>query len=67
VVGVRVKLYEGTKHSSATAWRSGGMSLELVRRMLRHRDARSTELYSKLADGALVEAFSCARPSGVRS
>jgi integrase len=56
-VGVRVKMYEGTKHSSATAWRSNGMSLEVVRRMLRHRDARSTERYGKLADGALVEAF----------
>jgi integrase len=56
-VGVKVKMYEGTKHSSATAWRSNGMSLELVRRMLRHRDARSTERYGKLADGALVEAF----------
>jgi integrase len=57
VVGVRVSLYEGTKHSSATAWRTRGMSLEHVRRMLRHRDAKSTELYGKLADGALVEAF----------
>ena len=50
-------MYEGTKHSSATAWRSNGMPLELGRRMLRHRDARSTERYGKLADGALVEAF----------
>jgi hypothetical protein len=33
------------------------MSLELARRMLRHRDVRSTERYGKLADCALVEAF----------
>ena len=50
-------MYEGTKHSSATSWRTSGMSLELVQRMLRHRDSRSTERYAKLADGALVEAF----------
>jgi hypothetical protein len=61
-VGVDVGLYEGTKHSSATAWRSGGMSLKHVR-MLRHRDARSTERYGKLADGALVEAFRRTRRS----
>ena len=56
-VGVRVKMYEGTKHSSATAWRSKGVHLETIQRMLRHRDSRSTERYAKLADGALVEAF----------
>ena len=49
--------HEGTKHSSATAWRSRGMSLKHVRRMLRQRDARSTERYGKLAHEALVEAF----------
>jgi hypothetical protein len=34
------------------------MDLEMIRRMLRHRDSRSTERYVKLNDGALVEAFS---------
>jgi integrase len=61
-VGVKVKMYEGTKHSSATGWRSSGMDLEMIRRMLRHRDSRSTERYAKLADSALVEAFTRARP-----
>ncbi len=56
-VGVKVRMYEGTKHSSASRWHSSGMPLELVRRMLRHRDVRSTERYAKLADSALVEAF----------
>ncbi|MCP5060069.1 MAG: site-specific integrase [bacterium] len=56
-VGVKVRMYEGTKHSSASRWHSSGMPLELVRRMLRHRDVRSTERYPKLADSALVEAF----------
>ena len=61
-VGVKVKMYEGTKHSSATGWRSSGMDLEMIRRMLRHRDSRSTERYAKLADSALVEAFTRAGP-----
>jgi integrase len=56
-VGVKVRMYEGTKHSSASRWHSSGMPLELVRRMLRHRDTRSTERYAKLADSALVAAF----------
>jgi hypothetical protein len=51
------RMHEGTKHSSASRWHSSGMPLELVRRMLRHRDTRSTERYAKLADPALVEAF----------
>ena len=56
-LGARVRMYEGTKHSSASRWHSSGMPLDLVRRMLRHRDARSTERYAELADSALVEAF----------
>jgi hypothetical protein len=38
------------------------MDLEMIRRMLRHRDSRSTERYAKLNDLALVEAFTRARP-----
>jgi integrase len=60
-VGVVVGMYEGTKHSSATGWRTSGMSLEIIQRMLRHRDSRSTERYAKLADQALVEAFTRTR------
>ena len=41
-------------NSSASRWHPSGMPLDLVRRMLRHRDARR---YAKLADSALVEAF----------
>jgi hypothetical protein len=33
------------------------MSLEMIQRMLRHRDSRSTERYAKLSDQALVVAF----------
>jgi site-specific recombinase XerD len=56
-MGVEVILYEGAKHASATGWRSTGMDLEMIRRMLRHRDSRSTKRYAKLADRALVEGF----------
>jgi hypothetical protein len=62
--GVAVRMYEGTKHSSATGWRTSGMSLEMIQRMLRHRDSRSTERYARLSDQALVEAFT--RTSGRR-
>jgi site-specific recombinase XerD len=31
------------KHSSATAWLAQGSSLQMIQRMLRHADARSTE------------------------
>ncbi len=54
-VGVKVKMYEGTKHSSATAWRASGVPLDLIQRMLRHRDARSTERYARLSNSALVD------------
>ena len=53
-VGVRVRMYEGTKHSSATAWLAQGSSLQMIQRMLRHADSRSTERYAKLGDLALV-------------
>ena len=42
---------------SASGWHSSRMPLKLVRRMLRHRGARSMERYAKLSDWALVEAF----------
>jgi hypothetical protein len=54
-VGVRVRMYEGTKHSSATAWLAQGSSLQMIQRMLRHADSRSTERYAKLGELALVD------------
>jgi hypothetical protein len=48
-------MYEGTKHSSATAWLAQGSSLQMIQRMLRHADSRSTERYAKLGDLALVD------------
>jgi len=47
-------LYEGTKHSFATNALNAGAELYHVQRFLGHTDARTTERYAKLADGALV-------------
>jgi site-specific recombinase XerD len=56
-VGVKVSLYTGTKHSTATELRRQGIPLDVIQRLCGHRDARSTEVYAKLADQALVEAI----------
>jgi site-specific recombinase XerD len=60
-VGVRVSLYNGTKHSTATGLRRQGVPLDVTQKICGHRDPRSTEVYAKLADQALVEAIR--RPS----
>ncbi len=52
-----VRMYEGTKHSTATALRRDGVPLDVIRAAAGHADARSTELYAKLADQAVVEAL----------
>ncbi len=43
-----VRLYEGTKHASASAAVRSGASLYEVQRALGHKDSRSTELYAQL-------------------
>ena len=50
-------LYTGTKHSTATELRRQGVPLDVIQALCGHRDARSTEVYAKLADQALVEAI----------
>lgn len=50
-----VPLYEGTKHSAATDMLGASKDLEAVRKYLGHRDARSTEKYARVMDGALLE------------
>ena len=47
-------LYYGTKHSFGTNALNAGAELYHVQRFLGHTDARTTERYAKLADGALV-------------
>jgi site-specific recombinase XerC len=54
-LGRAVPLYEGTKHSGATAMLQRSRDLEAVREYLGHSDARSTRKYAHLTSGALVE------------
>jgi hypothetical protein len=49
------RMYEGTKHTSATEALRGGRRLEEIQHALGHRDRRSTERYARLPDGARVE------------
>jgi integrase len=46
---------EGTKHAFATDALRRGVAKEKIQKFLGHSDARSTDRYAKLADGALVE------------
>ena len=56
-VGLRVKMYEGTKHTLATNLLERGATMDVVQALLRHRDRRSTERYAKLDIGAAVRAL----------
>jgi integrase len=56
-VGEQAKLYEGTKHSTATDLLRSGVQERTIQMLLGHRDARSTRRYARLADQALVEAI----------
>lgn len=50
-------LYEGTKHSTATALRRAGVPLDVIGRAAGHRrGSECTERYA-LADDAVVEAL----------
>jgi len=42
-------MYEGTKHSSASAAERRGVRLEVIQQALGHADARSTARYARLA------------------
>lgn len=54
-VGVRVKMYEGTKHTSATEALRGGRRMEEIQKALGHKDRRSTERYAKFAEVTPVD------------
>jgi len=56
-VGVRAKMYEGCKHSTASAAVQAGESLYRVQQALGHSDSRSTERYAKLTDESAAEVF----------
>jgi integrase len=50
-----VKLYEGARHSAATAWKRQGADDRTIQAILGHTDGRSVERYARLADQAVVE------------
>ncbi len=52
-----IKLYEGTKHSTATALRRAGVPLDVIQAAAGHRDVRSTERYAQLADDVVADAL----------
>jgi integrase len=52
--GVACRMYEGTKHASASAAARRGVRLEVLQLALGHADVRSTARYSKLAPMASV-------------
>ncbi len=52
-----VRLYEGTKHSTATALRRAGVALDVIQHIAGHADSRSTEIYAKLSEQAVIEAL----------
>ncbi|OFW99251.1 MAG: hypothetical protein A3E78_11735 [Alphaproteobacteria bacterium RIFCSPHIGHO2_12_FULL_63_12] len=51
------KLYEGTKHSTASALRAKGVPLDVLQAAARHQDSRSTEIYALLGNSAVVDAL----------
>ncbi len=62
-VGVRSSLYEGTKHTSATAARRAGVALEVIQAALGHADVRSTERYARAAELAPTHVLDVSRVS----
>jgi integrase len=52
-VGVRASLYEGTKHSSATALKALGADDRVLAALMGHRDSRSVEKYARLQGSAI--------------
>ncbi len=52
-----VPLYEGTKHSTATALRKAGVPLDVIQAAAGHKDIRSTERYAQLADETVQDAL----------
>ena len=55
--GLEVKMYEGSKHSTATALRRAGVPLDVIQAAAGHKDIRSTERYAQLADEVVTDAL----------
>jgi len=60
-IGVRIALYQGTKHTMATEAIRRGVSERSLQAFLGHADVRSTRKYARLADQALIEVLACSR------
>ena len=56
-VGVRISLYEGTKHSSATALKAAGVEDRVLAQIAGHSDVRSITKYSKIQTGVIETAL----------
>ena len=56
-VGVKVRLYEGTKHSFRTHLREEGVDLDAIKDVMGHADRRSTERYARLTERGVVHAL----------
>ncbi len=57
VVGVKVSLYEGTKHSLGTALIADGVDERIVQKLFGHADIRSTRMYTVLSDQGMIDAL----------
>jgi integrase len=56
--GVRpINVYNGTKHTTATALRELGYPLDLIQHAAGHADPASTERYANVADRLIAEAM----------
>lgn len=55
--GVRVSLYEGTKHSLATALKGAGVDDRVIARLLGHGDPRSVERYGRVQTAVVSAAL----------
>lgn len=53
-VGVSIRMYEGTKHTTATEALRAGRRMEDIQAALGHKDRKSTERYARMAEIAPV-------------
>ena len=56
-VGIKVSLYEGTKHSTATALKAAGVEDRVLAHAAGHSDVRSIQRYAKLETEVIRSAF----------
>jgi len=57
----KVRMYEGTKHSTLTAGRQRGVPLDQLKKAAGHKSDKSTEIYAELAQEQATTALRVAR------